>query len=808
MMARTKGRGKGIKNMSKQIYLESPIETKQRTSSRGRIKSRRQKDSEEYLSAYESVTDIIITDGKSTSDTMQQYENSILEESVFEENKDIDDTLNDSITVEPYSEDKVVLVNDSLDSISLCEDTTPDNIDNEDENKDNANKIQDDALRYLNSVYNLHGFDSSAVVIDNIVPMNNAGSDRKYAYRGTEELINDRQDIEAIIPTFDVVEGEIQSVVADIMDVVVEENIKHVQTPSNNKYCTNYNELQVKFTQCKLEMIGLKQNLIISQQRNEELIAEGKAISMSNSLLNEQLMQQGEALKKNRTEIHRLEEVEATNEYVISDLEKSLEATINKLSLAQENLEFHRDENTKIKNGLKAQKNVQTDMEIYKRLEKLETMHGHTQKLVERIAERSSENKEANISIHNQSVERKSVHHEVGSSVKFSPPLHKEQTQVGGKSMKVNIRNQCLTLMDQYKSKSVEEIRMEDYDKGRITSENITSDEMNCVSEDVSGIGSLKFYSNGNRYGVSPANNDSSVNNRANNTHVNPNVLSFPTHLPNQRSGINASNTTGMKIVPGPNMYSKAHIGTTVENDTEDDRRWLLPRKPSNPQLPIPPDTVITHPNPYEIPNALSNLEDNLQFDNAVSGGTPSSFTRPPTPKKKNNLKILIASSSITKGIDPRRFNKCFDHGKAWFQKWPGGQARHIKNYIQCHLDEQKPDVVLVQAGGNDLAEDHRTPVSIAHDVIEIAHKAKISGVKDISIGGVTVRSKQFSQERLHVLNNALQSLCKFHNFIYIDNSDIKVHHLYDGVHLKDEGITILADNYLKALRLKYGDSQ
>ena len=222
-----------------------------------------------------------------------------------------------------------------------------------------------------------------------------------------------------------------------------------------------------------------------------------------------------------------------------------------------------------------------------------------------------------------------------------------------------------------------------------------------------------------------------------------------------------------------------------------------------------------TRSGPPNRASTSSNVFPSNQFNSAqpktpVIPNVPSSASssaRPSHPPK-DNLKILIASSSITKGIDPRRFNKCFEHGKTWFQRWPGGQARHIKNYVQCHLDEQKPDVVLVQAGGNDLAEDHRTPVSIAHDVIEIANKAKTSGVKDIFIGGVTVRSKQFTQERLHVLNNALRSLCKFHNFTFIDNSDIEIHHLYDGVHLKDDGVTILADNYLNALRLKYGDSQ
>ena len=123
-------------------------------------------------------------------------------------------------------------------------------------------------------------------------------------------------------------------------------------------------------------------------------------------------------------------------------------------------------------------------------------------------------------------------------------------------------------------------------------------------------------------------------------------------------------------------------------------------------------------------------------------------------------------------------------------------------------MDEVKPDIVLVQAGGNDLAEVNRSPVDIAQDIVEIAIKAKNSGVSDVFIGSVPTRSKQFTKERLEVLNTGLQTLCQFYNFVYIDNSRITVDHLYDGVHLKREGTEILADNYLKALRRKYGGSQ
>ena len=65
------------------------------------------------------------------------------------------------------------------------------------------------------------------------------------------------------------------------------------------------------------------------------------------------------------------------------------------------------------------------------------------------------------------------------------------------------------------------------------------------------------------------------------------------------------------------------------------------------------------------------------------------------------------------------------------------------------------------------------------------------------------MRSRQFGNEQLHQLNDDLKSLCQRHNFEYIDNSKITLRHLYDGVHLNTQGTTILADNYLEALRAK-----
>ena len=219
------------------------------------------------------------------------------------------------------------------------------------------------------------------------------------------------------------------------------------------------------------------------------------------------------------------------------------------------------------------------------------------------------------------------------------------------------------------------------------------------------------------------------------------------------------------RIVPGTLPYSRAHT--------------------SGNNLPTPSITVPSHPNRQEITN------------------TPLLFTYPPPPV---NAKLLIASSSIAKGINHKKFNTCFLDGTARIQSWPGGKARHIKNYIVSHLEEEKPDAVIVQAGGNDLAEKDHAPIeNIANDVIEVAIRAKTAGVRDIFVGGITVRNRQFVYEQLQNLNNILKSLCEQNNFVFIDNSAITTRHLYfDGVHLNNDGTRILADNYLQALQAKY----
>ena len=164
----------------------------------------------------------------------------------------------------------------------------------------------------------------------------------------------------------------------------------------------------------------------------------------------------------------------------------------------------------------------------------------------------------------------------------------------------------------------------------------------------------------------------------------------------------------------------------------------------------------------------------------------------------------MIFSTSITKGIDGNTFNGVYEFGNSRFQKWHGGRVRHIKRYIDSHLEDEKPNTVILQMGGNDLPL-RETPINdIANDIMEAAQKARVAGVEHVFIGGVTIRSQAYAKTRGEDLNIALQEMCEANDFVFIDNTEIIKKHLYDGVHINKEGSAILANNYLKALRSKF----
>ena len=87
---------------------------------------------------------------------------------------------------------------------------------------------------------------------------------------------------------------------------------------------------------------------------------------------------------------------------------------------------------------------------------------------------------------------------------------------------------------------------------------------------------------------------------------------------------------------------------------------------------------------------------------------------------------------------------------------------------------------------------------NLANHIIEAGEICKRYGVKDIFIAGITARPGL--QRRCYKVNDELKRLCRERGYVYIDNDNISVSHLYDKVHIGKPGSKILARNYLQAL--------
>ena len=120
-----------------------------------------------------------------------------------------------------------------------------------------------------------------------------------------------------------------------------------------------------------------------------------------------------------------------------------------------------------------------------------------------------------------------------------------------------------------------------------------------------------------------------------------------------------------------------------------------------------------------------------------------------------------------------------------------------VKTYGRAHLPGEKPDVVLIQAGGNDLPT-KSTVLQIANDIIEAGIVCKEMGASKVLISSVLPRRDFHLQLKRHELNNVLKSLCEFNNFTFIPNKKMVLsqHISDDDVHLSELGTELLQETF------------
>ena len=162
--------------------------------------------------------------------------------------------------------------------------------------------------------------------------------------------------------------------------------------------------------------------------------------------------------------------------------------------------------------------------------------------------------------------------------------------------------------------------------------------------------------------------------------------------------------------------------------------------------------------------------------------------------------KVCMFGASILQRINIKEFNKELKDKTAIKECYPGATASKTAHHMKPTLDEEKPDIVIINIGTNNLTKKKwQTEEDIVKEIIQVVNDCKQNGVNEIYVSGLTVRRGFY--HRIKAINELLQKKSGTYSYSFIDNSNIRDHHLRnDGLHLEYEGTCILANNFIDAL--------
>ena len=291
--------------------------------------------------------------------------------------------------------------------------------------------------------------------------------------------------------------------------------------------------------------------------------------------------------------------------------------------------------------------------------------------------------------------------------------------------------------------------------------------------------------------------------------------LTIPKHIPNEIIKLNGLNFRGQKIIVedavtkpniekhkilSPNRFAPPQPNKeNFDNNENRNNRELMNNSYINRNINSErrrPSTVVNlHPERQTTFQKLRPVPGEDSYSQAVKNN----------PHKLQNTKksdVLIFSDSMTSKIKIFDFNRLFKNGKAKHMFFPGSTSEQILQYLEINLKINNPDAVLFHVGINDILNDSSDSglENVLNNLQQMVEKCRKYNVKQIFISGL-VCCKRIPYSILENLNMKIRAICLRSDLIYVDNSTIKVSHLYkDNLHLLKAGRDILINNFINSL--------
>ena len=231
------------------------------------------------------------------------------------------------------------------------------------------------------------------------------------------------------------------------------------------------------------------------------------------------------------------------------------------------------------------------------------------------------------------------------------------------------------------------------------------------------------------------------------------------------------NNENGWKIPPKGNTFKSKEANSIHPNITISNRFNKLPVESLADDNNHQNDVVDVENYPF---NVKINTSKNYQRPSVVINKYPERQTVRNTFESTNQRKkIKVLCDSIPKGIRIPELNHYLTHGKAQMKSFPGATIKQLHHYSLPTLQDEKPEVVIIHVGINDLLSNNVniTPEKqIADEIISIGNTCVKNGVEKVLISSL-IFCQRVEWERIERINKLLKEKCEASGFINWETS-------------------------------------
>ena len=96
-----------------------------------------------------------------------------------------------------------------------------------------------------------------------------------------------------------------------------------------------------------------------------------------------------------------------------------------------------------------------------------------------------------------------------------------------------------------------------------------------------------------------------------------------------------------------------------------------------------------------------------------------------------------------------------------------------METYVKPVLNDDTPDVLILQIRCNDIGNKQLTENEIAKWIVKIGRQCKENNLNDVFISSLLCRAQKKLDDKVIAVNSTLKRVCKLNGLGFIDNSNI-----------------------------------